>query len=113
MCSASSHLYSILAQSLAKPLKVDVRNVCEHNLAGPITRTFELSRKDLVEILRRADTVVDRIDLTEYPNETHATLYNVSQMDNACIPAIRDVSTQTHVWDLELQYANRLAREEG
>src|SRR6478609_3108989 len=104
----TSYLYSLLSKSLSKPVKIDVRNVCEHNFCGPITRTFNIPRKELVSILTKTDNgeneIIDRVDVTEYEEETRAVIYNSSQMDHPSIPSIRKMAEESHEWDLEPQY---------
>lgn len=104
-------LQHILRASFSKPLKIDVRNVCEHNLSGPITRTFSIPRKELVDILDKSPSgLIDRVDVTEFENETRATVYNMSQMDSSCVKPIREASDNVVEWDLDPQYGEWSAR---
>ena len=107
----NSHLQTILLRSINKPLKVDLRSVCEHNIAGPVTQTFSLRRKDLVSLLKNSnEDIVDRIDVTEYNDESRLTVYNVSRMDNPAVPKIKTISEGVTHWDLDPQYGEWSAR---
>jgi len=106
----SSYLQSMLLRTLNKPLKIDVRNVCEHNVAGPVTRTFSIPRRELINILQQTDKsgteIMDRVDISEHEDESRWTMYNTSNMDNPSVKPVKDRSTQVQEWELEPQYGD-------
>jgi hypothetical protein len=101
-----SFLRRILEKSFQKPLKVDIRNVCEHNVEGPITRTFSIPRDQLIDILGQQENVnlIDRVDITEYQDESRCTLYSQSIIDHSAIKPLRDIAIEVKEWELEPQY---------
>lgn len=107
----ATHIGKLLSAFLHKPLKIDIRNVCEHNMEGPITRTFTVPRKEVIRILQESESknIVDRVDITEYPEESRFVVYNKSQMDSPVITPIRQISVDIKEWELEPQYGNRFA----
>jgi len=101
-----------LHRLVSKPLKIDVRSVCEHNIHGPITRTFLVPRKDLISLLsiKGNEDIIDRVDISEYEDESRITVYSPSRIDHPAISPIRQLSQQTTEWDLEPQYGEYSAR---
>lgn len=101
-----------LIKSLSKPLKIDIRNPCEHHIHGPITRTFTVPRTKLISLLSESHThdIIDRIDITEYGDETHASVYT-NRVDRPIIGEMRNVSSEIIEWDLEPQYSQGSANE--
>jgi hypothetical protein len=105
-----NHLQALLQRSINKPLKVDVRSVCENNIAGPITRTFLVPRKELLNLLKKTDASMDRIDVTEYTDESRCTMYNFSRIENSTVMQIAEVAETVVEWELDPQYGEWSAR---
>lgn len=112
-------LQSYLINNIDKPFKIDIRSVCEHNVFGPITRTFDVKRSDLIKLLQDTsdttktegvDIIIDRIDITEYPEEGRLTVHNPSRMEQPIVPKLRNVSSSQKEWDLDPQYGEGSAR---
>lgn len=108
----TTYLQSLLWKNMNKPLKIDIRNVCEHNIEGPITRTFAVPRKDLISMLEKTDSknIVDRVEITEFENESRWTVYNPSRVDHPTVSQVKDVANEVTEWDLEPQYGEWSAR---
>lgn len=108
----SSYLRKMVSKSMQKPLKLDIRSVCEYHLYGPVTRTFLLPRKELVALLSKKENedIVDRVDITEYDDESRLTMYSMSRMENRAVDPLSKVSTNTTEWDLDPQYDEYSAR---
>jgi hypothetical protein len=107
-----SKVINVLLKTMRKPLKIDMRNVCEHNVHGPVTRTFEIPRKELVALLSKKDMedIIDRVDVSEFEDESRLTIYSPSKMDSAAVPLIKDISSNVTEWDIEPQYGEYSAR---
>ena len=100
-------LQRLLRKNLGKPLKIDVRDHCEYNLHGCISRTFEIPRRDLVALLSADEgnmDIVDRVDISEFPDEDRCAVYNPSRMDQRGLAAVRARATGVTHWDPEPQY---------
>lgn len=108
----SSHFKNLILKNLKRPFKVDLRDPCEYNVQGPITRTFEIPRKELIELLQTSDSpeTLDRIDVIEYPEEIRYTMYNSSRIDNPTVDLVRNHSSKVTEWDLDPQYGDLSAR---
>jgi hypothetical protein len=107
----ASYLKKVLTHNPTKPFKIDVRDPCHHNLEGCVTRTFEIRRRDLLDILQDTrDDVMDRIDITELPEEDRMALHNASAIDRDEVAPIRRRSIHTVEWDREPQYGEMSER---
>lgn len=107
----AQYVVEVLQNSVRKPLKMDIRSVCEHNIHGPITRTFLIPRRDLIKMLQQEEyaDLLDRIDITEYDNESRLTMYAMSRVENKVAPISR-IAEETINWDLDPQYGEYSAR---
>lgn len=111
--SLSSSFQRLLGRNLSKPLKIDVRDHCELNVHGCVSRTFEIPRRELIAILTADEgslDVIDRVDVTEYADEDRCTVYNPSRMDRKIVPSISTKATGVTHWDPEPQYGEMSAR---
>jgi hypothetical protein len=106
----TSALKSVLLRDLSKPFRIDVRDTCAHNLEGCVTRTFEIRRRDLLDVLQEtvrspaAHDIVDRVDIQEFADEDRLTLHNPSAMDRDAVAPIRRKSFGVTEWEREPQY---------
>lgn len=112
MKSTIKYVGAILSRNMRKPLKIDIRTPCEQHATGPITRTFDISRKELITLLKKNNRnenndIIDRIEIIEYSDEERITIYNPSQIEKPIIYDIKKQSTHEEIWDLESQYGDR------
>lgn len=109
-----TYLQSLLWRNMNKPLKIDIRNVCEHNIEGPITRTFSVPRKELVDMLKTTEkengNIIDRVEITEYEDESRWTMYNQSQIEQPVVSEVKAVAVKVTEWDIDPQYGEWSAR---
>jgi hypothetical protein len=107
----AAYLKSVLARNPTKPFKIDVRDHCHHNLEGCVTRTFEIRRRDLLDIMQETgDDIIDRIDVAELPDEDRLALNNPSAIDQDAVGPIRRKSVHVTEWDREPQYGEMSER---
>jgi hypothetical protein len=106
----STALKRLLLRDLTKPFRIDVRDNCTHNLEGCVTRTFDIRRRDLLDLLQETtqtpagDDIVDRVDIAEYPEEDRMTIHNPSAIDRDAVAPIRRRSMGMVEWEREPQY---------
>jgi hypothetical protein len=103
----------LIGRSLNKPLKIDVRDHCEYNVQGCISRTFDIPRRELITLLSSDEgnlDVVDRIDVNEFPDEDRCVMYNPSRMDGKAVSEVRARARNVTHWDPEGQYGEWSAR---
>jgi hypothetical protein len=103
----------LIGRSLYKPLKIDVRDHCEYNVQGCISRTFDIPRRELIALLSSDEAsldIVDRIDVIEFPDEDRCVMYNPSRMDRKGVSQVRDRAENVTHWDPDGQYGEWSAR---
>lgn len=57
------------------------------------------------------ENIVDRVDITEYDDESRWTVYNPSRVEHPTVGKVKEVAVKVTEWDLEPQYGEWSARK--